>query len=138
MLDAVRGLGGLGRDPEAVAGPEPGEVRLVQDHVVLGQILGQAPYFDMVPLPDDDRMEAVRDQGGDALVGEVNQGAGGLDDAMTATRDLGAASFRGAMGRDQDRVGLDSCEVAFEANAAAAEVVEDDRVVDEVTEDGEG
>jgi len=135
--DTLDGLRGLGGDPEPFPRRQGVDVGFGKHDIVGFEVVGDAPDFDMIAAADDDGVKPLGDEGAHGAVGDVDEGAGGFDEAMAAGGDGGEAFFRSAVGRDQDGGSVDGVEILLEADAAAAEVVEHGFVVDEVPEDGD-
>jgi hypothetical protein len=62
--DPRDGLRRLGNDAEGGPLRECVDLGLAQHHVGLREITGEAPHLHVVALPDDDRVQAPRDQPG--------------------------------------------------------------------------
>ena len=88
VLHSAGGLCGLRRNPDARMVGERRDIGLVQHDVEVGQVFGHAADFDVVTLADDDRVISIADEGGDRLVGDVHQRAGGLDNFQAERADL--------------------------------------------------
>jgi len=137
-LDAIDGLRGLGGDAETITVREGVDLRFGEHDMERFEVLGDTADFHVVVFADDHGVVTFGDEGTDGAVGDVNEGAGGFDQAVTAGGDGGETFLGGAVGGDENGLGGDGIEVLFELDAAAAEVGEDRFVVDEVTENGEG
>lgn len=138
VAGAGEGLGGLGHHPETRPGGEKVHVGFVEDDVCVVEITDEAADLDMVPLADDHGVEAELDPMGEALVGDVDQGAGGFEDTMSELADLLDATGGGSMGGDEDGGGVQVGGVLGDADAFFLEAIEDGGIMDEVTEDGDG
>ena len=99
-------------------------------------VLGQAPHLHVASLPDDDRMEPVPHQRRQRTVGVVHQRARGLDHGVSPAPHLGEQPVARAVGGDHDGRCGERLGAALEPDAAFPQIVDDGRVMDEVSQDG--
>jgi hypothetical protein len=138
-LDEIDGLGGLGDDAEAGVEGEAGDFLGCEENGGVGKVAGEALDFDVAGFADDEGVETGGDELGEGGVGFFDEGAGGVGDLVAGGVPGLAIFIGGAVGGDDDVLGggaLGIVEMAF-LDAEGVEVVIDDGVVDEVTEDGE-
>ena len=136
FLASTHRLSGLRDDPKGRPRLQHSNVLKAQNHVRVGEITNQSQDLGVVPLSDDQRMESLSHQSRERLVGDVDQGAGGIEETMPLRSDLGTSLVARTVGRDHDGVGGRGFQIWFESRPQRTQVIEDCRVVYEVPQDG--
>lgn len=94
----------------------------------------------MRALTDDDRLVALPHEHGESLMGLVYKGAGRVGDLAAAFSPRKTVHIGGSMGGDDDMLRFRTAQIVKVTSSCAdgAEVSIDERIVDELTEDGDG
>jgi len=106
----------------------------------LREITGEAIHLDMSALADDDRVKSEPHKHAELGVGVTDERTGAVCHSVTSRPPRVASGIRSAVRGDHDLRGRGASrriEVAF-ADAGTGELLPDDGIVDEFTENGEG
>jgi hypothetical protein len=109
-------------------------------HNGLRMIANEPANLHMRTLADDDGLVALPHEHGESLVSLVYKGAGRIGDLATTFSPRDTVHIGGSVGRDDDMPCLRTAQIVKVTSSGAdgAEVAIDERIVDELTEDGDG
>ena len=116
------------------------QIGLRKHHNGLRMIANEPPNLHMRALANDDGLVALPHEHGESLVSLVNERAGRVGDLATTFSPRKTVHIGGSMGGDDDMLRFRTAQVVKVTSSCAygAEVSIDERIVDELTEDGDG
>src|SRR6185503_12689156 len=130
----VDGLGRLRRDAEARAPLQTSYVLLGQHYIELSEIFGQPTHLDMVALPDEDRMKALRDELDDSPMGELDQRTGGFDNSQATLANAAQGFLRGAVRGNHHGGGGNVGDLVLGSYSLRTKILEDRLIVHQVAQ----
>ena len=115
------------------------QIGLRKHHNGLRMIADQPANLHMHPLADDDGLVALTHEHGESLVSLVNERAGRVGDLPSTLPPGGPVRIGGPVSGDDDVLRFRAVQIVKITSSCAdgAEVSIDERVVDELTEDGD-
>ena len=128
----------LSRDSDPRMFLEVHDVLFVQHHVEAVEVLSDRPHLHVRALADDHRMIALPHQQRHGAVRRVNERTGPLDDIQTERASPLERALGGAVRGHHHAGRLHVREIASDRDSLCLEILEHDRIVDEIAEDGQG
>lgn len=132
-------LCGLRNDAEMRMRWDFTEIAFIENDNGLGKVADEAAHFDMLTLPDDDGLIAVIHECGERVMCLFHKRTGGVDDIVSCLLPSLAMLVGGTVGCDGDlmRGGTGKIVEIALSSTDCCEMAIDERIVDELTEDGQ-
>jgi hypothetical protein len=135
----IQRLRGLGDHAEPRGGGDLEHIDLIEHDTGFREIANQATHLDMLPLADDDGVVTLLHEDGERLVRFPDKRTGRVGHRVACALPSLPLHIRRAMSRDDDALSGGGV-LRFELTGTDAERLQmrlDDRIVDELSEDGD-